>query len=317
MQPEQPINPTEQPAPAPSVPEAPESFAPQVPAAPVEPVYAGASVPSGEPVVYESNPFRAAVTGLVTILKVNPISALLSSIFPLLPLAILVVITLVLMAISKPLGTFVAFVGYILLIPLYAGASVQLASRSIEGETVGIVQLYKDTLPKLLPLLGATILIILAVSIGFVLLIVPGIIALAWFSLTYFVMFDENLGPIAAMKRSRELVKGHIWEMIGASFAAQFMSGGGLLGQAAGIAPLSARYQQLKALKASGQPKPKVHWLNFIGPVLLALYLALVIGLVVYGVNHSKTTNNGSNSTTNLLDTTSGSNSPYNNLYSN
>ena len=56
----------------------------------------------------------------------------------------------------------------------------------------------------------ATFLIGLAVGVGLVLLIIPGIIFALMFSMTMFIMVDdENISPIDAMKKSAEMMKGH------------------------------------------------------------------------------------------------------------
>ncbi len=58
--------------------------------------------------------------------------------------------------------------------------------------------------------LGAYLLMLLIIILGFILLIVPGIIAALALSQTFNIMHDEpNLGPIEAMKKSHEMMKGH------------------------------------------------------------------------------------------------------------
>lgn len=58
--------------------------------------------------------------------------------------------------------------------------------------------------------IGASILMGLGVGLGFLLLIVPGVIlALGW-SMTYYIIAENpNLGPVDAMKRSWELMDGY------------------------------------------------------------------------------------------------------------
>ncbi len=63
--------------------------------------------------------------------------------------------------------------------------------------------------------LGASILVGLAIGIGFVLLIVPGIIATLFFMFTTFIVIDRGLGPIEAMKESMRIGKGHRWTLLG------------------------------------------------------------------------------------------------------
>ena len=63
--------------------------------------------------------------------------------------------------------------------------------------------------------LGASILLALAVAIGFVLLIVPGIILALMFMFTTFVVIERELGPIDAMSESHRLTRGHKWRLFG------------------------------------------------------------------------------------------------------
>ena len=58
--------------------------------------------------------------------------------------------------------------------------------------------------------LAATILIGLIVFAGCLVLIVPGIILALCYSMTYYIMVDdEKISPVEAMKKSREMMRGH------------------------------------------------------------------------------------------------------------
>ncbi len=62
--------------------------------------------------------------------------------------------------------------------------------------------------------LVAGLLYSIAVSIGYVLLIVPGIIAALGFSMTFFIMVDDpNISGIDALKMSWNLMNGHKWDL--------------------------------------------------------------------------------------------------------
>jgi uncharacterized membrane protein len=63
--------------------------------------------------------------------------------------------------------------------------------------------------------LGASILLGLAVGLGFLLLIVPGIIFALMFMFTTFIVIDRELGPIEAMKESNRMARGHKWSLLG------------------------------------------------------------------------------------------------------
>jgi len=63
-------------------------------------------------------------------------------------------------------------------------------------------------------LILADIALIFVIGFGFLLLIVPGIIFLAWYSLIAPVIEIERLGVRAAFRRSRELVRPHLGRVI-------------------------------------------------------------------------------------------------------
>lgn len=63
--------------------------------------------------------------------------------------------------------------------------------------------------------LGASILMGLAIGIGFVLLVVPGIIATLFFMFTTVIVIDRELGPIEAMKESMRIGRGVRWPLLG------------------------------------------------------------------------------------------------------
>jgi uncharacterized membrane protein len=63
--------------------------------------------------------------------------------------------------------------------------------------------------------LGASILLVLAVAVGLVLLIVPGIIFMLMFMFTTFIVIERELGPVEAMKESRRITRGHKWQLLG------------------------------------------------------------------------------------------------------
>ena len=63
--------------------------------------------------------------------------------------------------------------------------------------------------------LGASLLLSFTVAVGFVLLIVPGVIFALMFMFAPFIVIERVLGPIDAMKASNQLTRGHKWQLLG------------------------------------------------------------------------------------------------------
>jgi len=83
---------------------------------------------------------------------------------------------------------------------------IHLAAARGESPEFGLLFSGGD---RLLPFLGAYFLMGIAVSIGYVFLIVPGVILALGLSLTFFFVVDQNMGPIDALKASWETTTGH------------------------------------------------------------------------------------------------------------
>lgn len=97
---------------------------------------------------------------------------------------------------------------------LYTGFVVRLVQDVRDGrrdDTVG--DLFSAAAPAILPLIAFGILFAIGVGIGFVLLIVPGLILLTFWSLGAPAIVVERVGPIEAFGRSWRLVRGEAWSV--------------------------------------------------------------------------------------------------------
>ncbi len=75
--------------------------------------------------------------------------------------------------------------------------------------------LFRSAMPVIAPLIGAGILAGIGVAIGFVLLIVPGLILLTIWALIAPVIVIERAGVVDSFSRSRDLVRGNGWNVFG------------------------------------------------------------------------------------------------------
>jgi hypothetical protein len=169
----------------------------------------------------------------------------------------------------------------IVLTTLYTGMVVELVDDVRDGrldQSVG--DLFRSVTPVLGTLILVSLLAGLGIGIGFVLIVVPGLILLTIWAVVAPVTVLERPGVIAAFGRSRELVRGNGWQVFGvmvlffvvniviAFILAAIGSGLGDVGQAVlewigriVTAPLSALaaailYFELKRAKDEAQPAP-------------------------------------------------------------
>lgn len=99
---------------------------------------------------------------------------------------------------------------------LYQGMVVSLVRDVQDGRRdLSVGGLYRQVTPVLWTLIGASILYGIAVAIGFVLLIVPGLILVTIWAVLAPAIVIENRGAIEAFGRSRKLVEGYGWPVFG------------------------------------------------------------------------------------------------------
>lgn len=61
----------------------------------------------------------------------------------------------------------------------------------------------------------ATLVLGLIVFFGFILLVIPAIIFGTWYSFSLLLVLDKNIGIGEALKKSKEMVKGRFWKILG------------------------------------------------------------------------------------------------------
>jgi hypothetical protein len=98
----------------------------------------------------------------------------------------------------------------------YQGMVVETVRDIQDGvRDLSVGGLFRSVAPVLAPLIGASILAGLGIAVGFVLLIVPGLVLLTWWALIAPSVVLERTGAIGAFRRSRELVRGNGWQVFG------------------------------------------------------------------------------------------------------
>jgi hypothetical protein len=99
---------------------------------------------------------------------------------------------------------------------LYQGMVVKLVKDVQDGHRDHSVRdLIRSVEPVFWPLAAVSILVGLGIAVGFVLLIIPGLILMVIWSVVAPVTVLERPGVFAAFGRSRELVRGNGWNVFG------------------------------------------------------------------------------------------------------
>jgi hypothetical protein len=95
------------------------------------------------------------------------------------------------------------------------GALTRATVSANEGRRATFAESFSAALGVLLPLIGLSLLFGIAVAIGFVLLIVPGVILLLMWAVAVPALVVERHGIMTAFARSAELTKGARWKILG------------------------------------------------------------------------------------------------------
>lgn len=164
---------------------------------------------------------------------------------------------------------------------LYRGMLAYVTVKTIEGKAVGFKEALLAAAERFWTLLGLQIIVSLKILGGFLLLIVPGVRAALRYNMVFLPVFDKNAEAFEAMNDMKQLTKDHLIEVFGMTTAAAIVP---IIGSVLGVGGQIVMYPQLRSLKASGVPKPPVHWLNYLGFVLfvaIILFAALIIALIV------------------------------------
>jgi Uncharacterised protein family (UPF0259) len=148
---------------------------------------------------------------------------------------------------------------------LLTGALMRAGGSSLLGRPVDVSNSYRTAFSRLGGLIGLALLVAIVVGIGFILLIVPGLIFAVFLSMSVPAFVVERKGVTESMSRSWNLVSGSWWHVLGVIFVAAILAG-----VVNGI------------LSAIGGNNFFLYWIfSAIGQILTAPFVALV-SIVLY-----------------------------------
>lgn len=115
--------------------------------------------------------------------------------------------------------TWVPLLLRILLSSVCEAAILYAAFQALRGRPVDMGASVARGLQRFVPVVIASILTTLVITLGSLLLVVPGLIAYTILAVTLPACVVEKLGPIDSMSRSSELTRGYRWPIFGTLFA--------------------------------------------------------------------------------------------------
>jgi uncharacterized membrane protein len=90
-----------------------------------------------------------------------------------------------------------------------------IAFQYLRGQEASLGDAVQKNITRVLPLIGVLILTGLGLSVGFLLLFIPGVMLLVRWSVAVPACVLDRTGPVASLKRSATLTKGHRWKIFG------------------------------------------------------------------------------------------------------
>ncbi len=160
----------------------------------------------------------------------------------------------------------------------YTGVINYVAWKTSRRETTTFSEAVREVSKRFWTILAVQILVGLRVIGGYLLFIVPGIRASLRYQMVFFPVFDEGLNARNAIKRMKRLAKNHLMEVFGVMTVATIIP---IVGTLLSVGGEAIFYPELKRAIDDNIVYPKIHWLNYIGFILLAVILSLLILLVL------------------------------------
>lgn len=182
------------------------------------------------------------------------------------------------------------FVFVIILVALVVGTVIStfiqgmfnyVALKSIEGHKVSFNEAMDAVSKRFMRLFLSNLLATLKILGWTMLFIIPGIIASLRYALLSFVIMDdpvENKDVKSSHDRVKLLTRGRLMEVFGINTVGSLIP---IIGTAITTAGNGALYRQLQTYGDNNLEKPKIHWLNYIGIIIIGTVVVLISILLI------------------------------------
>jgi uncharacterized membrane protein len=127
-----------------------------------------------------------------------------------------------------PIALFSVAYGF-LFMPIISYGEKYLFLQAMRGEDADIKYLFEGFKTKYLKIVLANLIVIALAIIGFILLIVPGIIVLCRLAFVPYLVMDKDLEPMQAVEKSWQMTRGHGWKIFWMAIISFFLCIGGLI----------------------------------------------------------------------------------------
>lgn len=142
-----------------------------------------------------------------------------------LALAIPALIGFILLAINKNLVVpmallgIISFIGVLVALLIFTAVTATLVWTIVNENHESIKDLLSLGKKRTMKVIGASFLSGLFIVVGYMLLVIPGIIFSVWYAFVLPVVIDQGDDPnLDALKVSKNLVAGHFWPVLGSQF---------------------------------------------------------------------------------------------------
>lgn len=112
--------------------------------------------------------------------------------------------------------------------------TIKISLKIFDKKKAEIADLFNGY-PQLLNFVIASIIYAILVGVGFILLIVPGVIFGIKYHFYSYLIVDKNMGPLEALKKSGEITKGAKWQLFLLGLACGLVNLVGLLALGIGL----------------------------------------------------------------------------------
>ena len=104
---------------------------------------------------------------------------------------------------------------FFLIVPVIDFGSDLIYLRGIRNEKIDFAELIVGFKKNYLNIILANLLVFAIIGLGFVFLIVPGIILACRLSFVTFLVMDKDMDPVAAVEKSWSMTRGYGWKVFG------------------------------------------------------------------------------------------------------